>query len=393
MGILSRAGGCRTVQIAGCDDMKRRTRRVAAEPVAPSLLSSRQVAAEFRQRLADGAELRAVGDVRDHPERLLDGGYTPKHRIDLFDATFYLTNMRLDDNFRFFVAYVLLASGQGRRPKRPVIHPRIFYKDSSLVWRSPTHSIRSDEDNWIGKGDMKWMVVNGEEIEYSAEETTNLPLEMQAALDLVSRRSRAQRDRRAIEWVLRSAPDGRFEPYRDFSGPRAKAMADPHRRINGGRDIAVFERENDPTSLRFVAGFEPDFDCGVIAVSDSGSNLYGGAVKKFRILSKNRKIQYQFIAGPRQVWIIPPQPLTTELMSYGVRTVDANAPEDLCVPGYEYHFIDESEDPPVLYSQIPEGFVGAVSEVDPARSDASPWIEQMPVIREFRKKLGIRRAR
>ncbi|MBW2667584.1 MAG: hypothetical protein JRE13_14940, partial [Deltaproteobacteria bacterium] len=106
--------------------MKRRTRRVAAEPVAPSLLSSRQVAAEFRQRLVDGAELRAVGDVRDRPERLLDGGYTPKHRIDLFDVTFYLTNMRLDDNFRFFVAYVLLASGQGRRPKRPVIHPRIF---------------------------------------------------------------------------------------------------------------------------------------------------------------------------------------------------------------------------------------------------------------------------
>jgi hypothetical protein len=76
-----------------------------------------------------------------------------------------------------------------------------------------------------------------------------------------------------------------------------------------------------------------------------------------------------------------------------VRTVDANAPEDLCVPGYEYHFIDESEDPPVLHSQIPEGFAGAVSEVDPARADASPWIEEMPVIREFRKKLGIRRVR
>jgi hypothetical protein len=373
--------------------MNRRSRSVAAEPIAPSPLSSRQVAAEFLRLLADGAELRAVGDARDHPEWLLEGGYTPKHRVDLFDATFYLSNMRLDDNFRFFVAYVLLAPGQGGRPRRPVIHPRIFYKDSSLVWRSPTHSIRSDEDNWIGKGDMKWMVVDGEEIEYSAEETTNLPLEVQSALDSVSRRSRARRDRRAIEWVLRSAPDGRFEPYRDFSGPRAKAMADPRRRINGGRDIASFECENDPTSLRFVAGFEPDFESGIVAVSDSGSKLYGGAVRKFRILSKNRTIQFQFIAGPRQVWIIPPQPLTTELMSYGVRTVDANAPEDLCVPGYEYHFIDDSEDPPVLVSQIPAGFAGAASEVDPARADASPWIEQMPVIREFRKKLGIRRAR
>lgn len=356
-------------------------------------LSPQRVGAEFRRLLADGAVLQSVGDTRDDPERLLEGGYTPKHRVDLFDARFYLTNMRLDENFRFFVAYVLLTPGIEGRPRRPVLHPRIFYKDSSLVWRSPTHYIRSEQDNWIGKGDLKWMVIDGEEIEYSAEETTNLPLEVQAALDTVSRRSRAVRDRRAIEWVLRRAPDGRFEPYRDFSGPRAEAMADPRRRINGGRDIAVFERENDPTSLRFVDGFEPDFDRGVVAQSASGSNLYGGGVTKYRIVSRNRKIQYQFIAGPRQVWIIPPQTLTTELISYGVRTIDVNAPEDLCVPGYEYHFYDDSEDPPVLHSQIPVGFAGAASEVDPARADASPWIEEMPVIREFRKKLGIRRAR
>jgi hypothetical protein len=377
----------------GGDDVKRRAATAKVEPIVPSTLSSRQAAAEFLQLLDDGAELRAVGEVRDDPEQLLAGGYTPKHRIDLFDATFYLTNMRLDENFRFFVAYVLLAPGCGGRPRRPVLHPRIFYKDSSLVWRSPTHYIRSDEDNWIGKGDLKWMVVDGEEIEYSAEETTNLPLELQAALDTVSRRSRARRDRRAIPWVLRRAPDGRFEPYRDFSGPRAQAMADSRRRINGGRDIARFERENDPTSLRFVRGYEPDFARGVVAISDSGSKLYGGAVKKYRIVSRNRKIQYQFIAGPRQVWIIPPQPLTTELMSYGVRTIDVNAPEDLCVPGFEYHYVDDSEDPPVLYSQIPTGFAGALSEVDPARADASPWIEKLPVIREFRKQLGIRRKR
>jgi len=373
--------------------VKQRPGASKTEPVVPSPHTPRRIAAEFLQLLDDGAELHAVGEVRDDPERLLTGGYTPKHRIDLFDATFYLSNMRLDENFRFFVAYVLLAPGRDGRPRRPVLHPRIFYKDSSLVWRSPTHYIRSDEDNWIGKGDLKWMVVDGEEIEYSAEETTNLPLELQSALDVVSRKSRARRDRRAIPWVLRRAPDGRFEPYRDFSGPRARAMANPRRRINGGRDIARFEHENDPTSLRFVRGYEPDCARGVVAISDSGSNLYGGAVRKYRIVSTNRKIQYQFIAGPRQVWIIPPQPLTTELMSYGVRTIDVNAPEDLCVPGFEYHFFDDSEDPPVLHSQIPPGFAGDVSEVDPARADASPWIEQMPVIREFRKKLGIRRAR
>jgi hypothetical protein len=112
-------------------------------------------------------------------------------------------------------------------------------------------------------------------------------------------------------------------------------------------------------------------------------------VKKFRILSVNRKIQYQFIAAPHHVWIIPPQALTTELMSYGLRTVDVNAHEDLFVPGYEYHYIDETENPPCLHSQIPEGFAGAASDVDPSRADASPWLEKLPVIREFRRKVRL----
>ena len=94
------------------------------------------------------------------------------------------------------------------------------------------------------------------------------------------------------------------------------------------------------------------------------------------------------------VWIIPPQTLTTELMSYGVRTIDANVDDDLCVPGYEYHFIDETCDPPALYSQIPEGFAGRASRIDPARSSAAPWLEKLPVIREFRRKvLGRSRRR
>jgi hypothetical protein len=116
-------------------------------------------------------------------------------------------------------------------------------------------------------------------------------------------------------------------------------------------------------------------------------------MRKFRILSTNRKIQYQFVAGPRHVWIVPPQALTTELTSYGVRTIDVNVDDDLSVPGYEYHYLDESEDPPRLYSQIPEGFAGEISEVDPARADASPWLEQMPVIQQFRKAIRFPRPR
>ncbi len=359
--------------------------------VLPADLTPRQVGHEFRKLVSDGARIKPAGRARCDPLGLLASGYTPRHRFQLFEATYYLTNLRYDENFRFFVAYVVLPSRRGGG--RPVIHPRLFYKDSSLVWRSPSHYIRSEDENWIGKGDLKCVLVDGEESEYSAEETTNLPLEIQSALDRISRRrvGRVRRDDRAVDLVLRKAPDHRFRPYEDFAGPRRKARADPRNRINGDRDVAWFTDCNDPASLRFARGFEPDFDSGVLEISESRSQLYGGDIRKFRIQSRNGQIQYQFIAAPRQVWIIPPQTLTTEIMSYGVRTIDVNAAEDVFVPGYEYHYIDESEDPACLYSQIPEGFAGEASDVDPSRADASPWLEKLPVIQQFRRTLAIPR--
>jgi hypothetical protein len=41
----------------------------------------------------------------------------------------------------------------------------------------------------------------------------------------------------------------------------------------------------------------------------------------------------------------------------------------------------------VLVSQIPPGFVGPINPNDPSRASASPWLEQMPVVREFRRKV------
>ena len=117
------------------------------------------------------------------------------------------------------------------------------------------------------------------------------------------------------------------------------------------------------------------------------SRLYGGAITCYRILSKNRRVQYQFMAAPRHVWIIPPQALTTELSSYGVRTIDVRADDDLFMPGYEYHFVDDEQDPPVFYSQIPEGFAGPASEHDDARADASPWLDRLPVVEAFREQV------
>lgn len=373
---------------------KRRLEMRLVRQVVPADQTPGQVAREFRKLVAAGVPIRPAGPIREDPGSLLSRGFTPRYRFELFGVTFYLTNMRVDQDFRFFLAYVHMP-GEGPSGRRGGgLFPRIFYKDQSLVWRSPTHCIRSEQENWIGKGALKPLKVDGVVSRHSAEETTNLPLEIQAPLDEVSRRGgRVRRDEAIVGLVLRNAPDDRYEPYEDWSAPRRRAMSNPHNRTNGGRPVAWFTRERDPESLRFERGFEPDFRKGVVEVSRLVSRMYGGEVRKFRILSKNGVIQYQFVAAPRQVWIIPPQALTTEIMSYGVRTVDVEADEDLCVPGFEYHFFDDEADPPEFYTQIPAGFAGAPSELDPDRADASPWIEKLPVIREFRRRLRIPRAR
>ncbi|HXZ84909.1 MAG TPA: hypothetical protein VEI82_05420, partial [Myxococcota bacterium] len=119
--------------------------------------------------------------------------------------------------------------------------------------------------------------------------------------------------------------------------------------------------------------------------------LYEGEVERYRILSRNRRVQYLFFAAPRLVWIGYPQPLTSELSRFGVRTVDVTVPDDLVVPGMEYHYL-ETDDPPVWMSQIPPGFAGPLSPVDAWRADASRWLERLPVIAEFRRRV-LSRAR
>ena len=359
--------------------------------IVPSVRSARangsRVEREFRRRLAKGASIVPAGAARKRPLRLLSLGYTPKYQLRLFDTTFYLTRVRQNEDIRFFVGYVVRD-----RPGAPgrAIYPRIFYKDVSLVWRAASHYSRSDSEDWIwiGKGELRTFRDNGIEIEATDESTTDLPLEIQSALEELSHGAKRIRyDEAAVGLVLRRAPEDRIEAYRDFTEPLRRARSDPRNRVNGGRSVARFTRKNDPSSLRFVAGYEPDFARGVVESSTSTSRMYGGRLRRFRILSTNREIQYLFIAGPRHAWIIPAQATTTELSSYGVRTVSVVADEDLFVPGFEYHSAYGSSDIASVLHQIPKGFAGAANAIDPSRSDASAWLDRLPIIQEFRRKV------
>jgi hypothetical protein len=231
----------------------------------------------------------------------------------------------------------------------------------------------------------------GYDICASAEETTNLPLEIQSALDCaLSRSSRIVRDSRTVELVLRRGSENRIAPFDDFPGPRKRARSDPRNLVNRGRRVARFARRGEPESLVFAPGFEPDFRGGTIEISSLSSRLYGGLVARHRIVSKNEKVQYLFYAAPRQTWVGACQPTTRDITSYGVRSLDALVDEELLMPGYEYHQPDENGHVPDELRQVPEGFEGANSTLDPARVDTSPWLDRVPVLREFRRTLGNR---
>ena len=340
---------------------------------------------QFAELLAGGAKLKIVGAARKDPASLFASGFLPKHRLDLFDTKIYLTNIQQIPELRFFVAYVVQNDGRGK----PNIFARIFYKDLSLAWRSASHFSRNDEGIWIGKGDVRPEFENGEEFETSIESTTDLPIEMMMALDELARKiKRPKGNEFTLDLILRKSSVNRVQPFKDFTEPRQRAASIKSNLINRGNSVARFTRKNDPSSLKFTSGFEPDFSNGIIEKSTSKSKLYHGLLKRYRILSTNRKIQYLFISGPKHTWIVPPQATTTELSSYCVRTIDVTADDDLFIPGYEYHHFEEDEAGELeLFSQIPPGFAGEVCATDDAKADASPWLDKLPVIQEFRRKV------
>jgi len=348
--------------------------------VSPDNKSPARVAREFHSLLGSGHRLHADGQAKNDPEQLLRGGYTPKHLIEIFESRFFLCNQRDAHGLKVIPAYVMTNTGARRGKSK--IYARVFYKDSSLVWRSASHYINTADEQWIGKGAVRWVNKKGNRGWFSAEETTNLPFEVQAALDAVSQRGpRKQNDSRILSLVLRNAPSNRVWPYQDFDGIRQKAMKTRANRINNNKSIAWFEDATDPRSLKFTPGFEPNF-ARVLDVSESRSSMYGGRIEKYRIASRNSRIQYLFVTGPTHVWIVNPQTLTTELSTYGLRTVDVITDEDLCIPGYEFFDNDGTGE---IDSQIPPGFAGDPCAVDPDRADASPWNDQLSVVKDFRR--------
>lgn len=358
----------------------------ASETARLAARSPRSVRAEFVRRLEDGLELICDGSLSSEPRKLLEIGHGPKSRLDLFGAEIYLTHPRQNPDLRYFVAYVVPPARSGARRRA---YARLFYKDISLIWRAASHLFLEGEEMWIGKGDTRLDRRGDWEFEESAEWTCDLPFEMQTALEELNRGVPVKPDHRAPLLVLRRATRERIRAFRDFTGPRERARR-AGRVVAGDRKIVWFETPGDPSSLRVLPGYEPDWALGPVERYVHGSRLYEGEVQRLRFLSINGEVQHLMFLAPRHAWMVPPQTLDRDLTSYAVRPVQPNFDEEAYVPGYEYHFEDDlaGDDDPSLHSQIPPGYVGAASELDDSRADASAWLDEMPLLQDLRRRFG-----
>jgi len=156
--------------------------------------------------------------------------------------------------------------------------------------------------------------------------------------------------------------------------------------VNEGTSIGGFTEKGNPASFRFLEGYEPDFNNGIVEIFESNNPIYG-TIKSYRILSANKQVQFIFnVDSESRVWIGAMQAVTPRLTRFGVRadvvTVSSTSIDgrgvDLLMPAYEYP------------SQTPARYQGKLKG---EYCDASGFINQLPVIREFRAKvLGERGA-
>lgn len=186
-----------------------------ASGVAPLVLSRRQVLAQFRGLITSGIPLLPAGRAKRDPSIPLTSRYLPKHAVTLLNVTYYLTDFYHIEDLNFFVAHVF-THGRTTYTRRKAIYPRIFYKDSSLLWRVASHIIDTPQEQWIGKGDLVIEHLPDGDFVASVESSTNLPYEAQSAFDEISRRTTSRFEPRALGLILRNAPTGRMAPYADF---------------------------------------------------------------------------------------------------------------------------------------------------------------------------------
>jgi len=302
-----------------------------------------EVESEFN-KLLERIQIQIDGDISLSGLKL--NGFNPKYKIVLNGITYYLSEPYISsENERpYFTAFIYRVNPETGKEE---IFARTIYKSNSQnVWRVASHK---GPGGWIGKG--------------LGEETTNAPLEIQSLLEKIYLAKGELKVQKGFYEVL--IEEGYLAPE-DFS----QTIVFHGKELNGGISIGNFTDKGNPASFKFLAGYEPDLENGIVETFESKNPIYG-TVKLYRILSTNRQIQFIFnVDSEDRVWVGAVQPMGSRLTRFGVRADRVNVDENLLMPANEY------------YRQIPEQFRGE-HKVD-SYYDASAFLNQIPAIIEFR---------
>ena len=250
--------------------------------VQPDPRDPRALATEFRAALADGVRLRPSGEAKQDP--------TPAANSPLRGALSHrpLPGSNLSDRVPLrrqpeFHGRVRRTVGVLRSRRRVRTTRGSSTKDSSLVWRVATHFVRSEDDNWIGKGDTKWELIRRRRV------LVQRGGDREPAFSRCRKRSTslagAARSHGGITTRSRSSCSAATEiasnPFAEFVTPRRRAAE--RYRIHGGKPIARFHSQGRSQHAALREGLRTGLPTrGWWTQSSSHSKLYGGPVTKFR---------------------------------------------------------------------------------------------------------------
>jgi len=224
----------------------------------------------------------------------------------------------------------------------------------------------------MGKGDVRWYATStatrSSHVRGDHEPAARDPGRTRRA-DSALRASARRHPRRrpSAAPCARSPPSSRTRLSRAAAARAVgAAQSDPPRPRR-----RVVHAPQRPDSLRFAPGSSP-----TRARRGRGEPLFTASTAARSAVPDpvaHRRIQYQFVGGPRTPGSSRPRPLHRD-HAVGVRAIDVHAARSCASRASEYCYVDETTQPPTLHSQIRKASPESRASSTPSRLDASAWI-------------------
>ena len=290
--------------------------------------------------------VRAMGAPDCTPEFLKAHGLEPKMTFHCGSQKVHFSQpYRLGDNRAACVGYVEDSQGQ--------VRVRALYRSNSQgLWRSASHA---GMGGWIGKG--------------VGEESTNLPIAMQAALH--------QQTENALKEVDQPTAHQAFYGCLEFAGH--KAPQELRDQLQEPAKLGHFQAQlgdghGQPESYTLENPTDgPDF--AHIEFHYTFQHPIHGEVKADGYGAQNGIYQYTFYRDQQdRSWLAQVEQVSSPLTTWGTRAQPVEL-GDLAMPAIEYR------------QQIPAGYAGA--QITGSYADASGFVHKLPLVADYRNSLGL----